>query len=278
MNVIKKYKHSIFLWCTTGIVALIILLPIYWIFISSLKSSQDLFTFPIKWFPDHLTLENYKLLFTNTHIVSQVLNTMVITLFTLIITTVACALGAYAFNRSKSKSVSIAFGLVIFSSLIPAIVTARPLYDYMNKLKLVNTYTGLILLYTSSLIPFTTMVMKNFLDGIPVAIDEAAEIDGANTVQKIWYVIVPIMKPAIATVCIINFISCLNEFFIPLIFSSNIELLSTGIATIPRTNSYDIPWDLLSSMGCIILLPIIIFVVVFEKQIMDGIMAGGVKS
>ena len=274
----RNRSMSIFKWALTILVALVILVPLYWILISSLKPTTDLFASPIDWFPRTLTLDNYKRLFSETNLVQQIVNTLIIAGASLIITTAACLLGAYVFDRYRSKPFQIVFGAVLFSSLIPAIVTARPLYDYMNKLKLVNTFPGLILLYSSMLIPFTTLILKNFLGGIPMTIDEAAEIDGANTMQKLVYVIVPIMKPAIATVCIINFISCLNEFFTPLIFSSSIETLSTGIATLPRANSYDVPWELLSAMGCIILVPIILFVVAFEKKIMDGIMAGSVKE
>ena len=91
--------------------------------------------------------------------------------------------------------------------------------------------------------------------------------------------VLPLMKPAIATVCIINFITCLNNFFTPLYYSNNIQVLSVAIVQLPlRDNMYGVPWDLVSAMGWIILLPIIIFVAVFEKQIMDGIMAGGVKA
>ena len=87
------------------------------------------------------------------------------------------------------------------------------------------------------------------------------------------------MKPAIATVCIINFITCLNNFFTPLFYSNGIQVLSVSIVQLPlRDNMYGVPWDLVSAMGWIILLPIIIFVAVFKKQIMDGIMAGGVKA
>lgn len=114
---------------------------------------------------------------------------------------------------------------------------------------------------------------------IPVALEEAANIDGAGFIQRIFYVVIPLMKPAIATVCIINFITCLNNFFTPLFFANNIQVLSVAIVQLPlRDNMYAVPWDLVSSMGWIILLPIIIFVAIFEKQIMEGIMAGGVKA
>ena len=185
---------------------------------------------------------------------------------------------SYAFERYPSKGLSMAYGLIVFSALIPGIVTARPLYDYLRSLKLVDTYPGLILLYTSSLIPFTILILRNYLGSIPIDIEEAAEIDGANHMQKLMFVTLPLMRPAVATVCIINFISCLNEFFIPLFFSQKIKVLTIGISTLPRANAYDVPWDLLSAMGCVILAPIIIFVMIFEENIMDGIMAGGVKA
>ena len=145
-------------------------------------------------------------------------------------------------------------------------------------MKLVDTYPGLILHYTSSQIPFTILILRNYLGSIPIDIEEAAEIDGANHMQKLMFVTLPLMRPAVATVCIINFISCLNEFFIPLFFSQKIKVLTIGISTLPRANAYDVPWDLLSAMGCVILAPIIIFVMIFEENIMDGIMAGGVKA
>lgn len=114
---------------------------------------------------------------------------------------------------------------------------------------------------------------------IPVSLEEAAAIDGANFVQRLFRVVLPLMKPAIATVCIINFITCLNNFFTPLYYSNDIQVLSVAIVQLPlRDNMYGVPWDLVSAMGWIILLPIIIFVAIFEKQIMDGIMAGGVKA
>ena len=208
----------------------------------------------------------------------QIKNTLIITGVTLILSTAICILAAYAFERYPSKGLSMAYGLIVFSALIPGIVTARPLYDYLRSLKLVDTYPGLILLYTSSLIPFTILILRNYLGSIPIDIEEAAEIDGANHMQKLMFVTLPLMRPAVATVCIINFISCLNEFFIPLFFSQKIKVLTIGISTLPRANAYDVPWDLLSAMGGVILAPIIIFVMIFEENIMDGIMAGGVKA
>lgn len=260
-------------------VSFIILLPLYWIFISSITPSAELFKSPIDYLPDHPTLENYKYLLENVGLMEKVGNTVIIVGLTILVSTILCVLAAYAFSRFKSRMVSLAFGFIIATMLIPDIVLARPLYTFMQEVKLYDTYPGLIILYISAVIPFTVLILRNFVGEIPEALEEAAAIDGATLLQRVFYVIIPLMKPAIATVCIINFITCLNNFFTPLFFANNIQVLSVAIVQLPlRNNMYAVPWDLVSAMGWIILLPIIIFVAVFEKQIMEGIMAGGVKA
>lgn len=132
-------------------------------------------------------------------------------------------------------------------------------------------------MYTSALIPFTMLILGNFLSEIPISLDEAAEIDGANMFQKLFYITLPLMKPAIATILIINFINCLNDLFTPLFLHKN-RSIKCCYYNYSKETSYSMPWDLISTVGCIILLPIVIFVLIFEKQIMEGVMAGGVKQ
>lgn len=274
----KKHLSSIFKWVLTAVVAFVILLPLYWIFISSVTPASELFSSPIKYIPAHPTIENYVRIFTKMNLGTKIINTTIITVFALLISTVICLMGAYAFTRYQSKGLSIAYGLIVGSALIPGIVTARPLYDLFKQFGLVDTYPGLIILYTSALIPFTMLILGNFLGEIPISLDEAAEVDGANMRQKLFMITLPLMRPAVATILIINFITCLNDLFTPLFFSQKLEVLSVAITTIPRETSYSMPWDLISTVGWVILLPIIIFILIFEKQIMEGIMAGGVKQ
>ncbi len=266
-------------WVMFAVVAFFILLPVYWIFISSITPPGELFKKPIDYLPDHPTLESYSFLIQNVGLLAKIGSTVIIIGVTLVVGTIICVMGAYGFARFRSKAVSAAFGFIVATMLIPEVVTARPLYEFMQKVKLFDTYPGLIILYISSVIPFTVLILRNFVAEIPVSLEEAASIDGANYVQRLFLVVLPLMKPAIATVCIINFINCLNNFFTPLYYSNGIQVLSVAIVQLPlRDNMYGVPWDLVSAMGWIILLPIIIFVAVFEKQIIDGIMAGGVKA
>ena len=253
MNMRDTKKYRIYRGCVTAgrwllfaVVAFLILFPVYWIFISSITPPGELFQTPIQYLPKHPTLESYQFLIENVGLLAKIGNTVLIVGVTLVVSTVLCAMAAYGFSRFQSKAVSIAFAFIIATMLIPEVVTARPLYEFMRKVGLYDTYPA---------------------------------IDGASFSQRLFLVVLPLMKPAIATVCIINFITCLNNFFTPLYYSNGIQVLSVAIVQLPlRDNMYGVPWDLVSSMGWIILLPIILFVAVFEKQIMDGIMAGGVKA
>ena len=185
-------------WVLFGIVAFLILFPVYWIFISSITPSGELFKTPIDYLPDHPTLESYAFLIENVGLLEKIGNTILIVGVTLIVGTILCSMAAYGFARFKSRGVSLAFAFVIATMLIPEVVTARPtvgLYD---------TYLGLIILYISGVIPFTVLILKNFASEIPVSLEEAAAIDGANFIQRLFKIVLPLMRPAIATVCIIN--------------------------------------------------------------------------
>ena len=266
-------------WVLFVIVAFLILFPVFWIFISSITPPGELFKMPIDYLPDHPTLDSYRFLIENVGLLDKIGNTVLIVGITLVVSTILCAMAAYGFARFQSKGIKVAFGFILATMLIPEVVTARPLYEFMQKVGLYDTYPGLIILYISAVVPFTVLILNNFVGEIPVSLEEAAAIDGATFTQRLFRVVIPLMKPAIATVCIINFITCLNNFFTPLYYSNGIQVLSVAIVQLPlRDNMYGVPWDLVSAMGWLILLPIIIFVAIFEKQIMDGIMAGGVKA
>lgn len=278
----NRMRQNVFrccIWILTFAVAFIILFPLWWIFVSSITPSGELFQKPIKYWPVHPTLANYQYLMQNVGLLSKIGNTLLIVGLTLLIGTTFCVMATYSFGRFHSRGLSLAVNFLLASMLIPDVVTARPLYEFMRNVGLYDTYTGLIILYISGIIPFTILILKNYLADIPPTIEEAAAIDGCGFTQCMLYVTLPLLRPAIATVCIVNFITCLNNFFTPLFYSNGISVLSTAITQLPlQSNMYSVPWDLVSAMGWIIIFPIIIFVAIFQKQIMEGIMAGGVKG
>lgn len=277
----RRTLRKALLTAATLAVAFIVLWPMYWILLSSLKPQERLFSSPIEYFSLALTLDNYRRLFSGMDIAAMAAATGVITVFSLAITMAICTTAGYAFARFSNKLMVLAFGFVIFSAMVPFVVSIVPMYVFIRALGLVDTYPGLVLLYTSHLIPFTVAVMTGFIKQIPMTIEEAAEVDGASMVTIILRIVGPLLKPAIATVTIINFIICMNEFFIPLIFTiREIVPLAIGITKVPRdVASHQVePWDTISAMGILIMAPIVMFVVIFEKRILSGLMAGSIKE
>lgn len=274
----SKIKKAL-LWIPTAAVSFLIMWPVYWIVKSSFTGQTDLFKSPIQYLPVNITLANYKLLVDAAGLTEYLKGTIIITLASLVLSVFLCALAGYGFARCQTKGINIAFAFVMFSTMIPGTVTVIPLMTMWRNLGLSDTFPGLIILYFSILIPFSTVMYTGFISQIPPSLEEAARIDGATMLGAFTRIILPLLKPIMATLSIINFITCLNEFFTPLMFTTkNVKVMSLLMSSIPKMNQYQMPWGAISAAGCLMLLPAILFIVLFEKNIMGGLMMGSIKQ
>ena len=272
-------KKKALLWILTFAVGFIIMWPVYWIIKSSFTQQVDLFKSPIEYRPIHLTLDNYRQLFQADGLTEYLKGTVIITAVSLILSVFLCALAGYGFARCQTKGLNAAFAFIMFSTMIPGTVTVIPLMTLWRHLGLSDTFGGLVILYFSILIPFSTIMYSGFISQIPSSLEEAARIDGATMAGAFVRIILPLLKPIMATLCIINFITCLNEFFTPLMFTTkNVKVMSLLMSSIPKMNQYQMPWGAISAAGCMMLLPAILFIVCFEKNIMGGLMMGSIKQ
>ncbi|MCZ8511725.1 carbohydrate ABC transporter permease [Paenibacillus filicis] len=270
---------TVSIWFFTIFTGLIFLLPVYWIFMSSLTPKELLFTSPVHYFPSKLTLENYIHLFESVKVGLLAKNTLIIISITLVATISFCLVASYAFARIPFKGAKASMTFLMVSAMLPPTATIIPLYQYVSELKLIDTYTAMVILYTSSFIPFTVVLFVSFLTQLPNTLEDAAMVDGAGILTTIFKIILPVMKPIIATMAIINFIHGMNEFTIPLIFAMDqVKPLSIGITEIPRIDQYQVPWETISALASIMLVPIVTFVLIFERHIMEGLMAGSIKG
>jgi multiple sugar transport system permease protein len=272
-------SYKVLVWAMTAVIGLTIIFPVYWILLSSITPKDMLFTSPINYIPLKPTLENYAALFKDINVLGMIVNTGIIIICSVIFSIVFSLLAAYAFARFSFPGSKIAFAFLLISVMLPMMSTVIPMFQFFQWLRLIDTYIGIIILYTSSMIPFTILTFVSFINQIPKSLEEAAEMDGAGTLRRIFSILLPVLKPPIATMAIINFIIGMNEFIIPLIFTSEkVKTLSVGITLIPRINQYNVPWEKISSLAIIMLVPIVIFIIIFEKNIMEGLMAGSIKQ
>ena len=286
---VTKKTPKVVLTAVAIVIAAYILSPFYLVLINTFKNANGIVANPVSFagasFAQFKTNISNVVNNSNFSFWSAFGTSATITVVSLVLLALFGGMAAWVICRNKTKWSTAIYMTFIASMTIPFQVVMLPLVSTFRDvgkflgINMLQSIPGIVFAYCGFGGAMTVFILTGFIKGIPYELEEAAAIDGATFSQRLFTIVLPLMKPAIATVCIINFITCLNNFFTPLFYSNGIQVLSVAIVQLPlRDNMYGVPWDLVSAMGWIILLPIIIFVAVFEKQIMDGIMAGGVKA
>jgi len=258
----------------------VVLLPFYWIIISSFTPRNKIFTTPPQyWFSD-FTFDNYRALADNIPLLDYLINSLIFATGASLLSVIAAFLASYPLARMQFRGSSLIFAAFIISIALPQIGTLVPLFELFKNLDLINTRHGLILLEASLITPFTVWIMVPFLQQIPREIEEAAVVDGARIWHILGQILFPVMRPALATMFIINFIITWNELLYPLVFAQRDKVLSVGLVelAVEPTAGGGRPWDLLSAMSVIMIVPVLVLVLLFQRLIVSGLTRGALKG
>jgi len=255
--------------------------PVYWILLSSVLPPGQVLSTPPTLFTLSPTLNNFERALDQLPVAEYVVNSLVFSLSSAIVSVVVSFFAAYAFARWRFRGSRALMLVLLLTIALPQIATAIPMFQLYAKLGLVDTLGGLILLESSILIPMTVWLLISFINQIPVDLEKAAMIDGANFAQTIHLVVLPLMAPAFVTLFLLNFITSWNELFFPLVFSSTTEsrTLTVGLVQLTQVTSgaSSRPWDLMSALAATMVVPILILVIFTQKRIIGGLTAGAIK-
>ena len=278
---LERYFNRFLLYLAVALFLFVVLLPFYWISISSFTPRYQMFSIPPRWVPTEITFENYANLADNIPFFRYYLNSLVFAIFSSVFSVLLAFLAAYALARARFRGSNIIFLIFVVSIAIPQIGTLVPLFELYKSLRLINSRFGMIMLMSSLIIPFTVWTMVSFIQQLPEEIEEAARIDGANLVQILWRVVVPVVKPAIATMIIINFIISWNELLYPLVFATSTatKTLSVGLVELAVDPAMGAgrPWDLMSALIVSMIIPVLVLVVFLQRLIVSGLTKGAIK-
>jgi multiple sugar transport system permease protein len=263
---------GIFLWLT------FILFPYIWMFITSIKSPQELYTSPICYFPAHPTFDGYRLLLKTTHFPRYLLNSLAVAFGTVTLMAFVATSAAYCFSRLEFWGKKQLTGVFLISQMFPSVLLVLSLYFIMKSLGLLNSLLALIIADCTFALPFTVWLLNGFLNAIPRELDEAATIDGANRLQTFRYVILPLAAPGIVAALTYVFIFSWNEFIYALTFTSDTATRTLPIGLHTFMGEYIIRWDLLTAGGVLTGIPIVIFFMIAQKYLVEGLTAGAVKG
>ena len=259
----------------------VVLLPFYWIFISSITPKFQMFSIPPRYFPREVTFENYLNMARAIPYVGYLSNSLIFAIGSSVVSVILSFLASYALARIHFRGSNVVFMFFVLSIAVPQIGTLVPLFEMLKNAGLVNSRFALIGLMASLITPFTVWIMVPFIQQVPAEIEEAAVIDGARLHQVLWHVVIPIVRPALATMVIINFIIAWNELLYPLVFATSrlTKTLSVGLVEMAVDPSMGAgrPLDLMSALSVTMIIPVLLLVLFFQRLIIAGLTRGAVK-
>jgi multiple sugar transport system permease protein len=269
-------------WVGVALVVLWSLVPIYWAAKTSLQREGDARRSPAEYVPLRPTLDNFRSLLTGSgDVPEQVrrasLNIVVECGLATIVTVVLATLAAYAFARMQFRGRNVLFYALLATMAFPAYTTLIPLYRIMSTFGLVNTYTGIVLVYVSGFLPLATWILHNYFASLPLSIEEAGLVDGAGRMQVLWHLLLPLARPGIISTALITFLFAWAQFLFPLVLSSDISTQPLTVVIASLQGRHVVPSTLLNAAGVLAIAVPAVLALVFNRYIVNGLLAGSTK-
>ncbi|MBQ1017457.1 carbohydrate ABC transporter permease [Micromonospora sp. D93] len=259
--------------------AVIVIVPILWTFLAAFKNTSEIFSSP--WtLPAELRWENFGRAWTKAHVGRYFLNSVIVVSCSTFLTMLLGSMAAYVLARYKFWGNRAVYFLFVSGLAFPVFLALVPLFFVVKNLGLLDTHTGVVLVYTAYSLPFTVFFLAAFFKTLPSSVAEAGMIDGCGHSRLFFKVMMPMAKPGLISVAIFNIIGQWAQYQLPLVLLSNAKdkwVLTQGIADISVNAGYEADWSGLFAALTIAILPMIIVYAVFQRQIQAGLTSGAVK-
>lgn len=273
----KKIKvGKVVLYVVLIMIAFMMLIPFAWMLSASLKFDKDVFTVPIQWIPENPRWQNYIDIWKKIPLLTFILNTAKLTLIVTVLQLFTSSFAAYAFAKLDFKHRNLLFLAYISTIAMPWQVYMVPQFMMMRSLGLNNTHTAIICLQAFS--AFGVFLMRQFYQGVPDSLCEAARIDGMNEYQIYGKVMLPLSKPALSTLIIFTFVGTWNDFLGPSIYLTTESKKTLQIGLRMFIGQYSSEYGLIMAASVISLIPVLIVFLVFQRYFVEGIASTGVKG
>ena len=259
------------------LLALLILLPFFWMVSVSLKPGDEPFAIPANLWPENPTLENYVTAFRPEFRV-YFMNSIIVSLSTVAIVVSLALLAAYTFTRNQTRLILFLMALVIAAQMFPASAIIIPIYKLMKDVDLLNTYASLILAYITVTLPVAIWMLRAFMARLPVELDEAAAVDGCGAFRTFFSIILPLCKPGIVATAVFVLIVTWQEFLFALSFTSTKDMRTLPVGMNDFIGQYGIRYGELMASSVLISIPVVAVFFLLQRQFVAGLTAGAVKG
>jgi multiple sugar transport system permease protein len=267
-------------WIQAAVIVIWCLLPFYWMVVTSFREVG--FTFDTTPWPTHVTFDNYVTALSTAlgnHLGRALLNSLIIGASVTLIALLVGTFAAYALSRIEFRFKGVVLGVIMGASMFPGVALLTPLFQLFTNIGWMGTYQALIIPEISFVLPLTVYTLTSFLREMPWDLEEAARIDGCTAAQAFRKVILPLAAPAVFTTAILAFISSWNEYLISSQLSSDAtQPVTVAIASFTGSLPHQEPYTAVMAAGTIVTVPLVVLVLIFQRRIVAGLTAGGVKG
>jgi multiple sugar transport system permease protein len=283
----KKRIGRIVLYVLVAVIVIWTVAPFAWLIVASISTKKDLITLPLRWFPQQPTLENYKAMLFGTsgnttdaasQFMHALINSLIVACVVTVISLIIGLLASYAYSRFRFRGKSTLMNVTMFTRMLPAVALIIPLYIILIRMDLLDTLTGLIITYLSFVMPYIVWIMKGYIDGIPMELEESAMIDGCSRLRAFVRIILPVAATGLAATVIFAFILSWNEFFYAVNLTQTLASKTLPVLLTEFSSKFGPNFVLTSTAGVIASLPPVLIALIFQKYIISGLSSGAVKG
>ena len=275
---LQQWFNRAIIYLSLCLVTLIVVIPLVWMFSTSFKLKSQLFTKEIYWIPKEITLENYTKILNNssTPIGRWFMNSLFVASVTTVLKLAIDSLAGYAYARMEFPGRKQIFGLLIATLFLPGVMFLVPNFVTVTKLGMLNKFSGVIIPALASV--FGVYFMRQFFESLPKELEEAAEIDGANRWQIFFQIALPLAKPALATLAVIEFLASWNDFLWALLVLKDraVQTLQPGLRTLQ--GAYTSEYGLMMAGAVIVALPVLVLYIFLQRYIVQSVATTGLKG
>lgn len=255
-----------------------VLLPFYWMFVTSLKTRQEIYGGSLTLWPHDLIWSNYIETLKSTNFPQYFFNSLTVTVISSLIVLVISIMGGYSMSRYRFKGKKLVLIAFLGTQMVPVMVILVPLFIFFSKMNMIDHLSSLIVTYTVMNIPFCLITMSSFFQRIPRALEEAALIDGCNKLQTMTRIILPLMLPGIVATFVFAFTGAWNDLFFGVMFVNGESAKTIPVGLNNFVQKFDINWGQMSAGGIMSLIPVVVMFAVVQKYIISGLTQGAVKG
>lgn len=275
---IWSYTKTSAFYLLVAVIVFVSVFPFYYAILTSLKSGTALFE--VNYLPVHFSLDNYVSVLTTGVFLRNLGNSVLVATSVVVLALFLAVTAAFALARVSFRGRGLLLMTILAVSMFPQIAVLAGLFELVRGFGIFNTPFALIFSYTIFTLPFTVWVLTTFMRDLPMEIEEAAIVDGASPWVIITKVFMPLMWPALVTTGLLAFIAAWNEFLFALTFTSSNETrtVPVAIAMLSGASQYEIPWGRIMAASVIVTVPLVVLVLIFQRKIVQGLTAGGVKG